>query len=224
MDSVGSAPQDLQVGSDVEFVLYNKVVARGIIDTIGGRFGNATKWGKILIGAGKASITVKDVVVPETRPTFGYTDPNNDDLSWDKKEVCLGNLRDRYQNAKTDLLLVVNTSALRISVGDDDTPIELSTEENVETSRSESPSTCPEENTTVEGIASDVTGERPEVDDNDENAANTAIEELDDDDEDEDEDVLKVEFEVFSYRQTDTVISVYMVRYRYIINNQVKTG
>ena len=35
---------------------------------------------------------------------------------------------------------------------------------------------------------------------------------------------VKVEFEVLSYRQTDTVISVYMVRYRYIINNQVKTG
>ena len=36
--------------------------------------------------------------------------------------------------------------------------------------------------------------------------------------------LLKVELEVLSYRQTDTVISVYMVRYRYIINNQVKTG
>ena len=35
---------------------------------------------------------------------------------------------------------------------------------------------------------------------------------------------IKVELEVLSYRQTDTVISVYMVRYRYIINNQVKTG
>ena len=33
-----------------------------------------------------------------------------------------------------------------------------------------------------------MTGERPEVDDNDDNAANTAIEELDNDDEDEDED------------------------------------
>ena len=37
-------------------------------------------------------------------------------------------------------------------------------------------------------------------------------------------DYFKVELEVLSYRQTDTVISVYMVRYRYIINNQVKTG
>ena len=36
--------------------------------------------------------------------------------------------------------------------------------------------------------------------------------------------LIKVELEVLSYRQTDTVISVYMVRYRYIINNQVKTG
>jgi hypothetical protein len=140
LDYVGSAPQDLQVGSDVEFVLNNKVVARGVIDTIRGRFGNATKWSKILIGSGKALITIKDVVVPGTRPTFGYTDPNNDDLSWDEKEVCLGDLRDRYQNAKTDLLLAMNTLALRISVSDDDTPIELSTEEiYVETSRSESP-------------------------------------------------------------------------------------
>ena len=39
-----------------------------------------------------------------------------------------------------------------------------------------------------------MTGERPEVDDNDENAANTAIEELDDEDEDEDEDVLNALF------------------------------
>jgi hypothetical protein len=125
-------------------------------------------------------------------PTFGYTDPNNDNLSWDENEVCLDDLRDRYQNTKTDLLLAVNTSALRISVGDNDTPIELSPEEiYVETSRSESPSTCPEENTTVEGIASDIMGERP-ADDNDKNAANTAIEELDD--EDEDEDVLHALF------------------------------
>jgi hypothetical protein len=30
LNSVGSAPQDLQVGSGVEFVLYNKVVTRGV--------------------------------------------------------------------------------------------------------------------------------------------------------------------------------------------------
>jgi hypothetical protein len=110
-------PDSLSQGKEVDIVMYGKVVAKGVVTCHGNAGGMAQTWGKLLIGAGKATVRLTDVMIPAYRPSFDYNDPVDKNLSWKCKKTTFGDLFKGYvRDAVNGPEIAVRTSSLRVEI------------------------------------------------------------------------------------------------------------
>jgi hypothetical protein len=101
-------------------VSYRKVVAKRVITCQGNDGGMSKTWGKLHIGAGKATIRLTHVLVPWQRPWFDYTDPIDPSQSWKRKSMSLGDLFSHYINGTEDgPEIAVHVLSLRVQIAVD---------------------------------------------------------------------------------------------------------
>lgn len=116
-------PGGLEEGVTVQYMQRGSVKAIGEVTFIGGRVGQARKWGTKTIGAKLALVRLTEIKCRGAKPPYSYdadvSDPTSG-TSWDKKDTTLA---DVYKKVD-DPVIAVNTASLLLPLDDGQTVLD----------------------------------------------------------------------------------------------------
>lgn len=114
-------PEKVCVGCQVQYVAYRKVLAQGIVVVVGNDLGRSQKWGKLLIGAGKALVRLTHVFKPSEKPQFDFEDDSDPSRSWKREDTSMGDIFSVHENGtESGPTLAFRTSSLRVVISVDE--------------------------------------------------------------------------------------------------------
>jgi len=85
LDHYGCHLDSLTPGSSIEVLSSRQVVARGCVVKLGNIRGVGHRWGDLLVGSQKALIQIDEILKPNFKPPFRFTDRCDPDSNWPEK-------------------------------------------------------------------------------------------------------------------------------------------
>jgi hypothetical protein len=98
VDGTNPESADFATGATVEYVSRKRIIAKGVITSIGNEHGLSRQWGSMHVGSGKATVRLSHVFVPGERPQFDYEDPQDEQRSWLRSNVSMGDIFLGHEN------------------------------------------------------------------------------------------------------------------------------